>query len=450
MFRMRMGPLRRLLGGVLATIAVLAAAPAASAASGPIQSGLGSPTSVRTLRPGVSLTVYTVKLLDAGVLRTERLYKVAWTIGNPHVQLRSALMGPTYSDDSSIRLNSISNWWAATGSDTSMTAAINGDFFADSWQHNGAGVPSGLLVRGRTISNFGWGGPAVGYRPAGDLVMGRPTVYPTAISLPGGKTATIGAFNSLSANGVTIHSDQVAAYVNSGATVLVPSGYVGYVVPSTVLRGTLRGTRGGYSFANGASVKETVAAFRFAVPGMTHGTTSMPTSQPVACPTGTCVAGVSLTVPSNGVVLLAKAGGLAATGLSARAATSSPLNVATDPAAWADVHDVMGGKPQLVAGGSPIMQRPSYVDSWQWDNSHWRPAVVRASNGQGWLLVVGGSNGVGVKGLTWAKMLVQLGARDAMGFDNNSSTELFRRGASPITAYGYERDIPSATYLAYN
>jgi hypothetical protein len=331
-----------------------------------------------------------------------------------------------------------------------MTAAINGDFFADSWQHNGAGVPSGLLVRARTVYGFGWGGPAVGYLPAGDMVMGTPSLRPTSIALPGGKKATVGAFNALSSNGVTIHSDQVAAYVNAGAAVTVPAGYVGYVVPSTVLRATLRGSHGGYSFASGANVNETVAAFRFAVPGTTHGSASMPTSQPAACPTGTCAAGTALTVPSNGVVLLARAGGVAATGLSARAATSSPVAVATDPAAWANVQDVMGGKPQLVAGGRAITQRPSYVDSWQWDNAHWRPAVVRTNDGHGWLLVVGAKNGVGVKGLTWAKMLVQLGARDAMGFDNNSSTELFRPGANPLTAYGYERDIPSATYLAYN
>lgn len=433
-----------------ATAAVLAAAPAASASSGPIQSGLGSPTSKKTLRPGVTLSVYTVKVLDAGVLRTVKIRKVAWQIGNGHVSLQSAVLGSSYSDDYAVRLNRISSWYSGTAVASSVTAAINGDFFADDWHHSGAGIPSGLLVHARTIYAFGWGGPAVGYRPGGDMVMGTPSIRPTQIALPGGTNATVGAFNGLTTNGVTIHADQVAAYVNNGAHVTVPSGYVGYVLPSAVLRDTLRGARGGYKFSSGANVSETVAGFRFAVPNITHGTASVPTSQPAACPTGTCDAGTALTVPSGGVVLLAKAGGVAATGLSARAAAGSPVSVSTDPAGWDTVGDVMGGKPQLVANGRAITQRPSYVDSWQWDNAHWRPAIVRAANGQGWMLVAGGKNGVGIKGLTWAKMLVQMGARDAMGFDNNSSTELFRPGVRPLTAYGYERDIPSATYLAYH
>jgi hypothetical protein len=391
---MGMGRLRRGVAVAAATAVVLAAAPAASASTGPIQSGLGSPTSKKTLRPGVTLSVYTVKVLDGGVLRTVKIRKVAWQIGNAHVALQSAILGTSYSDDYAIRLNRISSWYSGTAIGSSLTAAINGDFFADDWHHSGAGVPSGLLVHGRTVYSFGWGGPAVGYEPGGDMVMSKPSVRPTSISLPGGSTATVGAFNGLTTNGVTIHADQFAAYVTTGAHVTVPSGYVGYVVPSTVLRDSLRGARGGYRFSSGANVSETVAGFRFAVPGITHGTASVPTSQPAQCPTGTCDAGTALTVPSGGVVLLAKAGGTAATGLSARAAAGAPVNVATDPAGWDTVTDVMGGKPQLVANGRAIAQRPSYVDSWQWDNAHWRPAIVRADNGQGWMLVAGGKNGV--------------------------------------------------------
>ena len=110
----------------------------------------------------------------------------------------------------------------------------------------------------------------------------------------------------------------------------------------------------------------------------------------------------------------------------------------------------MGGKPQLVNNGTAIAARPAFVDPWQWDNPHWRPAVVKTATGQGWLVVAGGNRGVGIQATTWAKMLVQMGARDAMGFDNNSSTELYRPGVSPITAYGYERYIPSATFLSYH
>ena len=442
--------LRRGLAAAVVSAAVLAAAPAASASSGPIQSGLGAPTAQKTLRPGVTLSVYTVKVLDAGVLRTVKIRKVAWQIGNARVALQSAVLGVSYSDDYAIRLNRISSWYSGLADPSQLTAAINGDFFADDWRHSGAGVPSGMLVHDRTIYAFGWGGPAVGYLPAGDMVMSTPSLRPTVIALGNGSTATVGAFNGLTTNGVTIHADQVAAYVNDGAHVTVPSGYAGYVLPSGVLRETLRGARGGYRFSTGANVNETVAGFRFAVPNVMHGTASVPTSQPAECPTGTCSAGTALTVPAGGVILLARAGGTTATALSTQAAVGAALSVTTDPAGWNAVNDVMGGKPQLVSGGRAITQQPSYVDSWQWDNAHWRPAIVRAANGQGWMLVEGGKNGVGVKGLTWARMLVQMGARDAMGFDNNSSTELFRPGARPLTAYGYERDIASATYLAYN
>jgi hypothetical protein len=444
----RMGALRRWWVWTAAVAVLLAAAPIASAA-GPIQSGLGTPASVRTLKPGVTMSVYNVTVLDAGVLRSQKIYKIAWTVGNGHVQLNSAILGTPYTDDYSIRLNRISSWYASSGLDTSMVAAINGDFFADSYRHGGAGVPSGMLVHGRTVYSFGWGGPAVGYLPSGDMVMGRPSARPTVISLPGGKTATVGAFNAITTNGVGVHGDQVAAYVTTGAKVTVPTGYVGYLVPSTLLRSTLRGAKGGYNFASGAAVNETVAAFRFIAPNTPAQTAAMPTSQPAACPSGTCAAGVTLTVPSTGVVLVAKAGSVAATGLSIRASTSASVNVSVDSLGWENVNDVMGGKPQLVTNGQAIAQRPGYVDPWQWDNAHWRPAVVRAGNGQGWLVVAGGKNGVGIKATTWAKMLVQMGAKNAMGFDNNSSTELLRPGASPITAYGYERYIPSATYLSY-
>ena len=446
---MGLGRLRRGVAVAAATAAVLAAAPGASASTGPIVSGLAVASAKKTLRPGVTLSVFNVKVLDAGVLRSVKIRKISWLLGNSHVSLRSAVLGTSYSDDYAIRLNRISSWYSGMANRSSLVAAINGDFFADDWHHIGAGIPSGLLIHGRTIYSFGWGGPAVGYKPAGGMVMGTPSVRPTVISLPGGSTATVGAFNGLTTNGVTIHADQVAAFVIPGAQVTVPTGYAGYVMPSTVLASTLRGARGGYRFSTGANVTETVAGFRFAVPSLMHGTASVPTSQPAACPTGTCAAGTALTVPSGGVVLLAKASGTAAAGLSARAAAGAAVSVTTDPSGWDTVQDVMGGKPQLVADGRAITQRPSYVDSWQWDNAHWRPAVVRTAT-HGWLIVVGGKNGVGIHGLTWARMLAQMGAVDAMGFDNNSSTELFRPGGIPLTAYGYERDIPSATYLSYN
>ena len=442
----RMGRTRSLAALVAVSAVALATAPAALA--GPIQSGLASPVSVTLLKPGVTLTHYRVTVLDGGVLRTQNIYKVSWTIGDSRVSLDSAPLGAYYADDYSVRLNQIRGW--ATGSSpVGLTAAINGDFFADSYAHSGAGRPSGLLVHNRSVLSFGWGGPAVGYLPGGDMLMGRPQAVPSLIKLPNSKTATVGAFNSLSSRGVAIHGDQVAAYIVAGAKVTVPAGYAGYVLPSIALSTMLHGSRSGFRFASGSNMSETVAGFRFEDPAAAYQTVSVPTSKPAGCPTGTCVAGTGLTVPTGGVVVLARAGGIAATGLSTKAAAGTALIVASDNAGWQTVDDVMGGKPQLVSNGTPIASRPAFVDPWQWDNPHWRPAVVKTASGQGWLVVAGGSRGVGIQATTWAKMLVQMGAQSAMGFDNNSSTELYRPGVTPITAYGYERSIPSATFLSY-
>src|SRR4051794_27741120 len=109
----------------------------------------------------------------------------------------------------------------------------------------------------------------------------------------------------------------------------------------------------------------------------------------------------------------------------------------------------MGGKPQLVSGGTPLVNRPSYVDSWQWSEPHWRPALVKGSNGTAWLAVTGAAYGQGVWADTWARMLQQMGAVSALGFDNNSSAELYRPGAAPLTAFNWERSIPSAVALSY-
>ena len=226
-----------------------------------------------------------------------------------------------------------------------LTAAINGDFFADSYMHSGAGRPSGLLVHDRSVLSFGWGGPAVGYLPGGDMIMGRPQAVPALIKLPNSKTATVEAFNSLSSRGVAIHGDQVGAYVVAGAKVTVPTGYVGFVLPSIDLRTMLHGAKGGYRYVSGSNMSKTVAGFRFEDPAAAYRTVSIPTSMPVACPSGTCAALTQLTVPVEGAVVLAKAGGIAATGLSIKAAAGGALSMAADNVGWDAVDDVMGGKP---------------------------------------------------------------------------------------------------------
>ena len=90
-------------------------------------------------------------------------------------------------------------------------------------------------------------------------------------------------------------------------------------------------------------------------------------------------------------------------------------------------------------------------DGWQWDYPHWRPAVAETAT-RGWLIITGGVRyGDGVRGWNWGKMLVQLGAQNAIGFDNNSSTELYAPAAGTFSFYrGWQRSIAEATSVSYH
>src|SRR3954447_5944247 len=210
-----MVPVRRI-AAALSALAVLAAASAGPAtAAGPIAKGLTA-TSAKALRSGVTLSQFTMQVNDHGHLRTVRVWKVSWKVGNPHVRLDSALLGGYNTDDRSVKLGRISSW-AKWGAPAGLVAAVNGDYFADSWQHYGSGRPSGLLIHDRHVYGFGWGGPAVGFKAGGDLVRGRPSAVPAQLSLPGGKQATIGAFGALPVRG-----DQVGVF--STQSVTIPAG----------------------------------------------------------------------------------------------------------------------------------------------------------------------------------------------------------------------------------
>jgi hypothetical protein len=170
---------------------------------------------------------------------------------------------------------------------------------------------------------------------------------------------------------------------------------------------------------------------------------------PPTCASGVCPAGSQVSVPAGATVLVTRNTGIAAEGFAAKATAHGSTLLSVDDAGWETADDVMGGKPQLVIGGRPLTTRPSYVDTWQWSEPHWRPALVKGANGRAWLAVMGGRGGTGVWADTWARMLSQMGAQNALGFDNNSSTELYRPGAAPITAFNWERSIPSAIALSY-
>ena len=97
-----------------------------------------------------------------------------------------------------------------------------------------------------------------------------------------------------------------------------------------------------------------------------------------------------------------------------------------------------------------ISSRPDSIDPWQWacGGGCWRPALVRSGN-SAWMILIGGRGGAGLTMPKFARVLADMGATDAMGFDNNNSAELWRPGHRPITGYGYERLLPTATTLSY-
>lgn len=380
----------------------------------------------------MTLTHYRASVSGYG--RTQEIWKVAWRLGNSHVKLSSRLLGRYHPSNQTVDIAKISSLAATPG----LIAALNGDFSARTTQT--AYRNSGILVRNRRIYNFGWGGNGVGYLPNGNFVIGHPTARATRLLLPNNQAATIGAWNALPGR-----PDQVGAYVTPGAKLTVPSGYAAFQVATTQFRKMLRGTK---SITNpqGSGVTESAAGFVFADPAATATTTTVPI-------TASYTAGTVVAVPRSGAVLVTNATGLAGIGLANLAKRATPaVNISGDAQGWGSVGDVMGGKPQLVTNGVAVSSKPASVDDWQWTcgGGCWRPALVRSTTGQGWLIIAGAADGTGITMPTWAKMLKQLGAKDAIGFDNNGSAELFHPKTAPIDAYGYERSLPTATTLTYH
>jgi hypothetical protein len=383
------------------------------------------------LRPGVFFTHYRASVRGYG--RAQEIYRISWAIGDTHVKLGSALLGTYHPAQETVDVHPVSSLGAPAG----LLAAINGDYSA--YTTRSAYRNSGMLVKNRRIYNFGWGGPGVGYLPAGDFEIGRPRAQPVKLKLPNRLTATIGAFGALPAA-----SDQVGAYDTGGTVVTVPLGYVAYTIDSTAFRTMLRGDRT-LTNRTGRDRPEPVAAFAFAEPSAAATATSLPIA-------GTQQAGAQVTVPENGAVLVAKVGGIAEVGLSALAASASPVvDVNGDAKGWGSVSAVMGGKPELVSSGVAISSRPTSIDSWQWTcgGGCWRPALIRTNSGRGSLILIGARGGSGLTMLTFARVLRQLGAQEAIGFDSNGSAEMYRPRVRPYTAYGYERWLPTATTLRY-
>ena len=395
------------------------------------------------MRSGVYLTH--LRATVRGFAAPQQLWRVDWALGSPHVLLHAELRGDYDPATRSIADRAISAW-AASSQPAGLVAAMTGDFSTPLSHQDVRSTVSGLLVHAGHVYSYGWGGPGVGYTSAGGVVFGRPTAVPAKLLLPGGHTATVGAFGSYPSG---LRGDQVAAFTGSGKWVTVPPGAVGVALDSAALHALLRGTRTLPNTAGGLGVRETVAGFRLAEAGVADKLTAMPIAQPTPCPTRVCAAGVAMHIPVGGAVVLAPAGGPAAAGLTALAGESTPtVRMLTSPARWAGVTDVMGGKPMLVDRGSAVSRQPAFVDDWQWScgGGCWRTALVSAGS-RAWLIVGGSRGGGGVTMPVWAHMLAQLGASEALGFDANNSAELYLPGRTPITGYGYERHLPSLTAL---
>jgi hypothetical protein len=437
----------RLVGSGLAVCAVLGAAPAAAMA-GPITSKVI--VSSKTLKPGVLYTHSRITV--RGAWGVQNVYKLSWPIGDHHVRLHSSLLG-SYDPSSGLIMDHPISHLASAGGPAGMIAAMTGDYSVYVGWNPTTSRTSGMLVQNRQVFRIGDGGPAVGYQPNGKFIMGEPMVRPAKIELPG-VDVTVGAQNPGPVTLSGIRSDQVAVYT-AGTQVTIPTGYIGVLVQSTALQTDLHGTS---TYVNPAGAKraETVVAFRFTEPTAALRTTSMPIVKASGCATNVCEPHEAVVVPAGETLVVAETttkNQFAADGLKQVAArlTRTPALVTTiDSAGWDTVTDVTAGKPELVREGTAIRSRPWFVDPWQWDcgGGCWRPALVRSGN-RGWLIVMGGAGGSGLTMPQFAGVLRGLGATDAMGFDNNNSAELWRPGHQPITGYGYERLLPTATTLAY-
>jgi len=410
--------------------------------------------SSRDLAPAVSLARYRLTL--AGGAPAQDFYRVSWPLGNRHVGLHAELRGSFDPATRSVGNDTISSW-ASWGAPRGFLAGMTGDFSTPlSPRDLSRSRVSGLLVHGRNVYSFGWGGPAVGFEADGRFLMGAARAVPARIPLPGSSTATIGAWNPRAADlPQLLRGDQVAVYTVGGSTVRIPAGFVGVAVRSGALPHLLHGRKQGVKNSSGLGVSETVVAFRFDLPGAPTTRISMPVVKPAACAAGTCPAGSRPRVPRGGALIVAKAApALAGAGLAARAqAATPPVAVLVDDGRWGGVHDVAGGKPLLVHRGQPVQRQPDSVDDWQWtcNGGCWRTALARTRDGRGWLVVSGepGGYGGGLTMRTFAAVLADMGVTEALGFDANNSAELYMPARRPITGYGYERRLPTLTAVTY-
>jgi hypothetical protein len=422
------------------------AAGGVSAATGPVQSL--KLVSRRAIAPGVYYTHYRVRV--SGVSDVQDVFRVSWLMGDAHVGVHAALMGSRQANGS-VAIRAISQWASLTHP-RGLVAAMNGDFFTPTSPT--AARPSGMIVRNRRLIQVGWGGhagvPSVGFAPGGKLVFGRPTALPLRFLLPASHTATIAGFS-----GLPTKPDQVTAYTHSGVVARIPAGYTAVILDSS-----LRPVHGHTTYTNttGSNVRESVSAFTLNPAGLA------PPKRAILIDAVSASAR-KVTVPRGGAVLLMRTGGLASTGFASDLALATPsVTLTMSPAAWANVTDVISGKPQVVTNGTPLLKKPIYVSRDQWYPEQFRPAIATTANGHAWFIMIGsvrGINGTSLTGVQFAQVLAQLGAKNALQLDNRHSTEIYLKHPSNgmcLSGTGtchtlmphFERSIPEAAYLTYH
>jgi hypothetical protein len=417
-------------------------------------------SSLGTLAPGVSVSRKVVTVAGYGGSRT--LTRISWPLGDSHVTLDAGPINPSGYGPSqhSFAEGSISGFGRATGG----LAGINGDTFCGGCANNGNDTLHGVLVHNRRIYATGAGqgsGPEVGYTPAGGMIMGSARAVPVRLSLPNG-TATVAVWNARSISGRTVYPDQVSVFDHAGATVTVPKSFVALALAGQVTVAGAASTVGNQfrgmlelavpyqdtaDKAAGSSTRsEWVNAYRISQTGGTAVTAAMPVS-------GAAVSNTTITVPSDGVVLVATAGTPAAKGLLA-AAGHHTVPVTLDDNGWGAASSIIDGKFQMVSRGVAHTRYPGWNDSWPWYCQGTGRGCVRAAvaetSTRGWLIVEAGSGGNGLTMPDFARVLAQLGAKNAMGFDSNSHADFWRTGSAPITAFGYEPGTPEGTLLRYH
>ena len=439
-------PVRRALFTILAASGLVVPSATAGVVSGTITHASGWHR-IATLAPGVSVQRETISVAGYRGLRT--LTRIVWTLGDSHLSLGAGPAAPSSYDggDESFGEAPISQY----GRDLGALAGINGDTYCE-WCGRNGDTLHGLLVRNRLIYAVGDGtNPEVGYTSGGTMLMASAEAVPVRVALPGG-SAIVAVFNRRTLpSGSAIGSDQLAVFTSG--RVDLGGGYEGLAVTgaakvfSTLLRPAAPYDDPATKVVGSAGLKEWAVAYRVAARGGTAVTASLPAAGGVA-------SSGSLVVPSGGAVLVARSGTAAATGL-ASAASAGHVSMPVSDAGWAAAASIMDGKFQLVVGGRARTAEPSWPDSWPWwcqgpGQGCERTAVGTDRFGHGWLIAVTASGGTGLTTPDFARVLAQLGALQAMGFDANTHAELWRRGGAPIDYPGYgEPTVPEATTLVY-